>query len=100
MPEIKILVQHQLPAEEAAGRIKNLLTELKTQFGDKISDLRESWNGNSCQFSLSVQGLAGSGTINVKAKEVEISLNLPFMAMMFKGKIEATIKERLKELLS
>jgi len=100
MPEVRILVQHQLTEEEAVRRIKNLLTALKTQFADTISDLREDWAGNSCQFSLSVGGLSGSGTMNVKPKEVEIDLNLPFMAMMFKGKIEAVIRERLGKLLA
>jgi hypothetical protein len=99
MPGINILVPYELAEEEAVKRIKNELTGLKTHFADTISDLHENWNANTCEFSLSVKGLSGSGTMNVKPREVEMAVNLPFFAVPFKGKIEATVRERLKQLL-
>jgi len=40
-----------------------------------------------------------SGTLTVKTSQVEISGNLPFAAILFKGKIESTIKDRAETLL-
>jgi hypothetical protein len=100
MPKFSILVPHELPQEEALKRIKNDLADLKTRFADKISDLHENWDGNTCEYSVSIKGFSGSGTMIVKPSEVEISGNLPFLAIPFKGKFESTTRERLKQLLA
>jgi hypothetical protein len=100
MPGFNILVPYELQEEEAVKRIKNELAGLKAHYADTISDLHENWNANTCEFSLSVKGLSGSGTMIVKPTEVEMAVNLPFFAMSFKGMIEATIRERLKKLLT
>ena len=100
MPKINITVAHTLTQAEAAERIRKRLEEVKTQFVDKIEDMHEEWNGNSCKFSLSVMGLTASGTMNVKEAEVEIVGQLPFEAFLFKNKIESVIKDKLKQMLA
>ena len=45
-------------------------------------------------------GFPVSGTLIVKPSEVEISGDLPFAAMLFKGKIESGIHDQLKKLLA
>lgn len=100
MPRFDISEPHGLLQDEALKRIKETLAELKTHFVDKISDLHEDWNGNTCKFSLSVKGFSGSGTMIVEPSEVKISGNLPFLALPFKVKIEYTIREWLKKLLA
>jgi hypothetical protein len=100
MPKFSMSVTYDLPQNEALERIKKDLADLKTHFADEISELREDWNGNTCEFQLSVMGFSGSGTLVVNPSEVEISGNLPFLAIPFKGNIESTIRERLKQLLA
>ena len=100
MAKLNMAVSHHLTQDEATRRIKSLLGEVKSQFADKISDLREEWNGNAGKFSFSAMGFAVSGTLIVKPAEVELSGNLPFAASFFKGKIESTIRERAQALLS
>jgi hypothetical protein len=100
MPKLKMVIPHELSQDEALRRIKTLLGEVKTQFADKISDLREQWNGNTGTFRFLAMGLAVSGTLVVKSSEVELSGNLPFAATLFKGKIESTIRERAESLLA
>ncbi len=99
MAKLNMVVSHRLMQDEAVKRVKTLLSEVKNQFADKISDLHEEWNGNTGIFSFSAMGFSVSGTLTVKSSEVELSGNLPFAASFFKGKIESTIKERAQTLL-
>jgi hypothetical protein len=99
MPKLNMIVSHSLSQDEAVQRIKNLLNDVKTQFADKISDLNEEWEGNIGKFNFSAMGFPVSGTLTVKMSQVDISANLPFAAMFFKGKIESTIKNRAETLL-
>jgi hypothetical protein len=62
--------------------------------------LHEEWDGNMSKFHFSAMGFPVSGTLTVKASQVEISGNLPFAAMLFKGKIESTIKDHAEKLLA
>lgn len=100
MPKISLSVSHRLPQEEALNRIKKLLGEVKQQFADKISNMHESWNGNTGKFSFLAMGFAVSGILIVKSSEIELTGNLPFAATLFKGKIESTIRERAEILLA
>lgn len=100
MPKLVVIESHHLTQEEALKRIKGLLGQVKTQYADQISNLQESWNGNSGAFSFIAMGFNVSGTLTVTAKDVTVKGDLPFLAGMFKGKIETTIGERAKQLLA
>lgn len=99
MPKLSLAVSHSLTQEEAVKRIKDLLNEIKTQFAGKISDLHEEWHEHTGKFDFSAMGFPVSGTLTVKASQVEISGNLPFAAMLLKGKIETAITDRARTLL-
>ncbi len=93
-------IPHHLTQGEALKRVKTLLGEVKSQFADKISDLREEWNGNTGKFSFSAMGLSVSGTLTVNHREMELSGDLPFAASFFGEKIESMIRERAETLLA
>ena len=100
MPKMNVAVPHKLNPDEAVRRIKNLVGDMKKQFGDRITDLKEEWSGNNGQFAFKAMGFDVSGTVRVDADEVRIEGNLPFAASMFKGRIESTIQERASQLLA
>jgi hypothetical protein len=100
MPALNISVPHSLKAEEAVQRIQKLVSGVKTKFADKVSDVKEKWTGNNGEFSFKAMGFDISGTVEVDQKEVRIHSNLPFAAMMFKSRIESTIREKAEELLA
>lgn len=100
MARLNMTVSHHLEQDEAVRRIKTLLNEVQNQYADKVSDLREEWNGNTGTFSFSAMGFSVSGTLTVNPSEVELSGILPFAAAFFKGKIESTIRERAETLLA
>lgn len=100
MARMNLVIPHTFPQAEALGRIRSLLQQLKAQHGDRISNLQEEWHGNCCTFRFSVMGFAVSGTLRVGSSQVEINGDLPWAASLFRGKIEATIRERAATLLA
>ncbi len=51
-------------------------------------------------YSFSTYGFNIKGDIDVEPDQVKVNGNLPFAAMMFKGKIEQTVREELEKLLA
>lgn len=100
MPKMSITVPHQLGQAEALNRIQQLAGQLKTQYGNEISDLHEQWNGPDGQFSFKAMGFNVAGDIHVGNNSVDISGDLPMMAIPFKGQIEQRIQERAAALLA
>ncbi|MCI0415989.1 polyhydroxyalkanoic acid system family protein [bacterium] len=100
MPTINLAVPHSLKPEEAVRRIKNLVTDIKAQFADKVTDVKEEWTGANGAFGFKVMGFDISGTVRVDTREVQIQSSLPFAALPFKSRIEMVIQEKAKQLLA
>ncbi len=100
MPKLNMKVSHGLGQDEATKRIKKLLSQMKTELTDKVTNLQESWEGNIGTFSFSAMGFGISGSLIIKPTEVELDGKLPFAAMFFKGLIESTIREGAENLLA
>ncbi len=99
MPSLKLTYPHQLGQEEAVARLKNLLSRVKDKYQAQVSDLHETWNGNTLNFSFSTYGFKVAGDVIVGPSEVQLDGQIPIAAMMFKGKIESAIRDQLaKEL--
>ena len=100
MARFNITIPHHLPEKEAINRIKNLLHKLRKEFSDKISSIREEWEGNLAKFSFSIKGISISGKLTVNSSQVHLEGKLPLLAIPFKGKIENTIREEATKLLN
>ena len=99
MPSIQTTVHHKLTEHEAMSRIKHLVTRLKHQHGDKVSNVEEEWHARSGKFSFTFHGFDLKGTVDLHPGIVEIHGKLPFAVSLFRGKIKDVIKEKAKELL-
>ena len=80
-------------------RIRGEIEDLKIEYGDKVGDLRDSWRDDTYLFEGVTNGFAVSGVTLVKPSQIEIAANLPWLAMPFRGRIEAEIRQRLRSLL-
>ena len=100
MPKLDMKFTHQLSQDEVLKRAHGLLDQIKNEFADQVSNLREEWIENTCQFSFSVKGFSVSGTLIVDPSDVELSCDLPWVAALFRGKIESMIQERAETLLA
>lgn len=99
MPKMKIQVPHELAQEEAQTRITGMLGQLKEQYGSSITDMQESWSGDTGTFSFRAMGFNIAGTLRVTGDEVRFDGELPWAAKPFQSTIEATIRERTERLL-
>lgn len=69
MAKFNVKFSHQLSHDEALKRTRGILGEVKNQFADQISNLREEWEENTSRFSLPVKGFSVYGTLAVKPSE-------------------------------
>lgn len=99
MPKLSVVVPHRLAEPEALGRMQGMLSDLKTQYEGRFTDLRETWTGNNGRFSVKAMGFDLSGAITVKPAAVELTGDLPFAATPFKGRLEEMVRERVERLL-
>ena len=100
MPKSSLRVPHTLGQEEAIERLKNFLPRVKQQFAEQVTNLEEAWEAHVMRFSFTTFGFAIRGQMAVEHAEVIFDGDLPFAAMMFKGKIEKSIRDELDTLLS
>jgi len=99
MSKLHIKINHTLTEGKAKERIKKLVTKVKSEYGDHVSDVRERWTKNTGEFGFKVMGYDIKGNIVINENTIELNGDLPWQAALFKGKIEAVIKEQAKKLL-
>jgi putative polyhydroxyalkanoic acid system protein len=100
MPSLKLSVPHQLGQEAAETRIKTFLEKVRNKYESQVSDLQQSWTDNVLNFAFKTYGFAVKGSMAVEPNEVRFEGVIPFAALMFKGKIEQTLREEMTRLLS
>ena len=93
-------IPHELSRTEAESRVKNLISNVKSQFGDRVQNIEEEWHGDTGRFKFSMSGHPVSGTIKLLQTAVQVDLVLPFIATLFKGKIKSVIEEEGAKILT
>jgi hypothetical protein len=100
MPKVNLSVPHAVGQDEARKRIEKVLIRVMEKFGDQVSDLQKSWEENVLNFSFKTFGFAIKGSMAVESEQVDFECSLPIAAMMFKGKVEKTMRDELTRILS
>jgi hypothetical protein len=100
MPALQLIIPHRLGQEEALVRLKNLLGKVKQRYQTQVGDLQETWTENVVQFGFKTYGFAVSGQMAVEPSDVRFDAKIPMAAMMFKGKIEQTLRDEINRVLA
>jgi putative polyhydroxyalkanoate system protein len=100
MPKFGVRVPHTLTKDEARSRLERFVEMIEKKYADKVSDLRQSWDGDTLKFHFKSYGIALDGGITVEDNELNLAGDMPFAAMMFKGKIESEIRESLEKIVA
>ena len=100
MPKMSLAIPHELGSEEATERVTRLAAKIHDRYKDQAKDLEESWEGNTLNFSFRSMGMNFKGDVTVEDSEVKMTGDLPFAAMMFKGKIEQAVREQMTKTLA
>lgn len=99
MPQFNLSVPHTLGKDGAKERLAHYAEKVEERFGDQVKNLEQSWDGDNLNFGFSTYGIKIDGSMAVEEDKVVINGNLPFTAMMFKGKIESGLREQLTRML-
>ena len=89
MPKLEIKIPHNLTTTEALTRIQQFLPGLKAQHSDKISNLEETWSGNTGKFKFKISGFKVIGSVTLETNYVLINGDSLYL-----------LKARLKPLLT
>ncbi len=100
MPKMSLAVPHALGQEAAIERLKAFPEKLKQKYQGQVSDMQESWAENVLKFGFTMFGFGFKGAVTAEPSDVKLDCDLPFAAMMFKGKIEQEFKDNLSKLLA
>jgi hypothetical protein len=100
MPSFSTEVDHTLGQEQATERLKGFVTQVGERYKDQVSQMDGEWIENVLKFALTTYGFNISGALTVEEKRVLLKGDLPFAAMMFRGKIEQSIADELRKALT
>ena len=100
MPKFGVRVPHNLTPQEARSRLERFAESLQQKFEDQVSDLQQSWEDDTLRFRFKTYGILLEGGIAVTDEELNLEGDLPFAAMMFRGKIESAIREQIERLVA
>ncbi|MBL9125708.1 MAG: polyhydroxyalkanoic acid system family protein [Planctomycetaceae bacterium] len=100
MPQLKVSVDHALDPDEVVKRLRTFLEMVKQAYGHQVTHLEESWGERSGTFSFKALGFKTAGTLEVDQAEVRVVGQIPLAALMFRGKIEETLREQLTRALA
>ena len=97
MPQFTTEVPHQLGLAGALERLKGFLDQVRERYPKQISEIDGSWSDNVLNYTLTTFGIKIDGKLTVAEESVKMEGNLPFAAMMFKGKISDSIRVALEK---
>ncbi len=100
MPGFNAEVKHELGRDAAIEKLKGFLDQVKERYPKEISRIQGVWEDNVLSYELTTFGIKVDGTLTVEEKLVRMEGNLPFAAMMFKGKISDSIKIALEKAIA
>jgi hypothetical protein len=99
MPKFHVTVPHPLSQQDAIQKLNGFIDLLRSRYQDQVSGLEQSWDNNVLSFGFKTYGIQVNGKITVNDHQLDLDGDLPFAAMMFKGKIESSIRDELTRLM-
>ena len=93
MPKVTVAVPHTENPDEIVKRAEPYIEKMVDDFqGD---DLELEWDGRKADFSFTSLTFKIKGNVEVDESQIEVAVDLPFAAMMFKDKVEKAITKNL-----
>jgi hypothetical protein len=87
-----VSIPHNLGRAEAARRLQTGMQQMKSQFGDKIASVEETWTGDRMDFKVGALGQTIDGNLEVLEDSVRVEVQLPW--------ILAVVAEKAKQFIN
>jgi hypothetical protein len=91
---LTVSIPHNLGKGEATRRLQGGLTQLKSQFGDKIASINETWSGDRMEFRVGAMGQTINGHLDVMEDQVRVEVQLPWLLAMVAEKAKTFIQKQ------
>ena len=98
MPKVTVTVPHSMSAQEALAKAQPGLDKTVRDF--QGHDLVTTPSGDSASFKFKSMAFTISGSVRATDKEVVVEIDLPFAAMMFKGKTQKAVTKNVTKALA
>jgi len=89
-----VSIPHNLGKAEAQRRLQTGFDHLKTQFGDKIASLDQTWVENRMSFHAGAMGQTIDGHLDVMDDQVRVEVQLPWILAMVAEKAQHFIQKQ------
>lgn len=89
-----VSIPHNLGKIEARRRLQGGLSGLKSQFGDKVASIHESWSGDRMDFHVGAMGQSVSGHVDVMEEQVRVEVQLPWLLAMIAERAKSFIQKQ------
>ena len=99
MPQFNVMVPHTMSREDARAKLEKFADFLQQKFQGQVKNVEQSWEGDTLNFAFRTYGINIKGNIAVSDNELKLTGEIPFSAMMFRGKIESAVREQLEQLV-
>ena len=100
MAGYSVRVPHALGGEAALLRMQEFLEFVRRNHAAEVTDVHGRWDANCLDFGLTVRGMRVQGRLAVEEDAVLVSGPLPLAALLFRGRIEQTIRQELEKILT
>jgi len=94
MPKVTVAIPHSDDPDEIVKRSEPVIEKMVDDFQGE--DLELEWEGRSANFNFTSLTFKIKGDVEIDESQVQVSIDLPFAAMMFKDKVEKAIHKNLK----
>jgi hypothetical protein len=89
-----VSIPHNLGQAEAMRRLQGGMAGVKSQFGDKVASIQETWSGNRMDFRVGAMGQSVSGHLEVMPDQVRVEVQLPWILAMVAEKAKTFIQKQ------
>jgi hypothetical protein len=89
-----VSIPHNLGKAEAVRRLQGGVTRLKSQFGDKVAAVDETWTGDRMDFRVGAMGQTVNGHLEVFEEQVRVEVQLPWLLAMVAEKAKNFIQKQ------
>jgi hypothetical protein len=100
MPGLSLNVPHALDLAEAMRRLRERCASIKAAYQANVTDLQETWSDDCVICRFCALGQKFQGSLKAEPGQVRVQMDLPLVAMMFRGAIENKVREELGKLLA
>jgi hypothetical protein len=89
-----VSIPHNLGKAEATRRLQGGLGSVKSQFGERIASIEESWNNDRMEFRVGTMGQSIDGHLDVMDDQVLVEVKLPWILAIIAEKAKNFIRKQ------